>query len=47
MSNYTKIERSFKYWTRTDLADILGLKPKKKKISLFRKLAKDGIRFFA
>ncbi len=34
MSNYTKIERSFKYWTRTDLADILGLKPKKKLASL-------------
>ncbi|MGB1243006.1 MAG: hypothetical protein ACPG49_10825 [Chitinophagales bacterium] len=30
MSNYTKIERSFKYWTRTDLEKILGLQSKKK-----------------
>ena len=30
MSNYTKIERSFKYWTLTDLETILGLQAKKK-----------------
>ncbi len=42
MSNYTRIERSFKYWTRTDLEKILGVLPKEKLLALDNWLAMES-----